>query len=57
MGLSQPRHRGKWSLKTGPRELEEVYEAQPSPFTLFHHQDHFRTTHSWFFGILMISIN
>jgi hypothetical protein len=37
MGLCQPGQRGKWRLTGGSGELEELYEAQPSPFTLFHH--------------------
>jgi hypothetical protein len=48
MGLCQPGQRGKWRLTGGSGELEELYEAQPSPFTLFHHQDHFCTVRSWF---------
>jgi len=36
--------------------LRELYEAQPSPFTKFHHQDHFLTVCSWFHGILTIPI-
>jgi hypothetical protein len=57
MGLCQPGQRGKWRLTVGSSELEEVYEAQPSPFSLFHHQDHFRTIRSWFRGIPMILVN
>jgi hypothetical protein len=57
MGLCQPGQRGKWRLTGGSGELEELYEAQPSPFTLFHHQDHFRTVRSWFHGIPTIPVN
>jgi hypothetical protein len=41
MGLCHLGQRGKWRLKVGSGKLEELYEAQPSPFTLFHHHDHF----------------
>jgi hypothetical protein len=35
-------------VNRGSGKLEELYEAQPSPFTLFHHQDHFHIVRSWF---------
>jgi hypothetical protein len=57
MGLFHPSQRGKWRLIGGSSELEELYEAHPSPFTLFHHQDHFHTVRSWFHGILVIPVN
>jgi hypothetical protein len=37
-------------------DLEGLYGAHTSPFTIFHQQDHFRTVHSWFRGILTISV-
>jgi hypothetical protein len=45
MDLCYPGQRGKGRLTVGSRELEELYEAHPSPFTLFHHQDHFHIVH------------
>jgi hypothetical protein len=38
MGLCQPDQRGKLMLPVSSRGLEELYEAQPSPFIIFHHQ-------------------
>jgi hypothetical protein len=42
-GLCQPDQRVKWRLTMSSEGLRELYEAQPSPFTIFHHQDHFCT--------------
>jgi hypothetical protein len=36
--------------------LEGLYGAQASPFTIFHHQDHFCTVRSWFCGVPTISV-
>jgi hypothetical protein len=36
--------------------LSELYEAQPIPFTIFHHPDHFRIVRSWFRGIPTILV-
>jgi hypothetical protein len=55
-GLCQPDQRVKWRLTVSSEGLRELYEAQPSPFTIFHHQDHFRTVRSWFHGIPTIPI-
>jgi hypothetical protein len=44
------------SLIVSSRNLEELYGAEASPFTIFHHQDCFHTLRSWFRGIQMISI-
>jgi hypothetical protein len=57
IGLCQPSQRGKWRLTGSSGELEELHEAQPSPFTLFHHHDHFRTVRSWFRGIPTVPVN
>jgi hypothetical protein len=57
MGLCQPDHRGKLRLTVSSGGLEELYEAQPSPFIIFHHQDHFHIVRSWFRGIPTIPIN
>jgi hypothetical protein len=43
-------------LSVSSEDLEELYEAQPSPFTIFHHRDHFRTVRSWFRGIPTILV-
>jgi hypothetical protein len=56
LGLCQPDQRGKLRLTMSSSALEELDEAHPSPFTIFHHWDHFRTVHSWFRGIPMIPI-
>jgi hypothetical protein len=55
-GLFQPRQRCEAMLSVGSEDLEELYEAQPSPITIFHNQDHFRTVRSWFCGIPTIPI-
>ena len=36
--------------------LRELYEAHPSPFTIFHHRDHLCTVRSWFYGIPTIPV-
>jgi hypothetical protein len=43
-------------LSVSSEDLEELYEAQSSPFTIFHHQDHLCAFCSWFHGILTIPI-
>jgi hypothetical protein len=56
MSLCQPDQRGKMRLIMSSGDLEGLYGAQTSPFTIFHHQDHFRTVRSWFRGIPTISV-
>jgi hypothetical protein len=43
-------------IPVSSNNLEELYGAQASPFSIFHHRDHFRTIHSWLRGIPTISI-
>jgi hypothetical protein len=47
-GLCQPGQRGEVMLPMSSEGLEELYEAQPSPFIIFHHQDHLCIVRSWF---------
>jgi hypothetical protein len=47
-GLSQPSQRGETMSSVSSEGLDEFYGAQLSLFTIIHHQDHFRTTCSWF---------
>jgi hypothetical protein len=56
LGLCQPDQRGKLRLTVSSGSLEELDEAQTSPFTIFHHWDHFCTVRSWFCGILAIPV-
>ena len=44
MGLCHPGQRSQWWLRGGPRNLEEFYGAQASPFR------------SWLCGVLMIYV-
>jgi hypothetical protein len=41
MSLCQPDQRSKIRITVSSGNLEELYGAQASPFTIFHHQDHF----------------
>jgi hypothetical protein len=56
MGLCDYGQRSKWWLTGGPRNLEEFYGAQASPFTIFYYWDHFCIAGSWFYGVLMIFV-
>jgi hypothetical protein len=47
-GLCQPGQRGEVMLPVSSEGLEELYGAQPIPFIIFHHRDHFCTVRSWF---------
>jgi hypothetical protein len=55
-GLCQPRQKGEVMLSVSLEDLVELYEGQPSPFTIFHHRDHFRTVCSCFRGISTIPV-
>jgi hypothetical protein len=54
--LCQLGQRGEIMLPVISEGLEDLCEAHPSPFIIFHHWDHFHTTCSWFFGIPMIIV-
>jgi hypothetical protein len=56
-GLCQSGQRGEVMLPASSEGLEELYKNQPSPFIIFHHQDHFRIVRSWFCVIPTISVN
>ena len=56
-GLCQSGQRGEVMSPVSSEGLEELCEAQPSPFIIFHHQDHFRTVRSWFRGIPTTPVN
>jgi hypothetical protein len=56
MSLCQPDQRGKMRLIMSSGDLEGLYGPQTSPFTIFHHQDYFRTIHSWFCSIPTIFV-
>jgi hypothetical protein len=56
MSLCQPDQRSKMRITVSSGNLEELYGAQASPFTIFHHQDHFHTVRFWFRGIPTISV-
>jgi hypothetical protein len=43
MSLCQLDQRSKMRITVSSGNLEELYGAQASPFTIFHHQDHFCT--------------
>jgi hypothetical protein len=57
MSLCQPEQRSKMRITVNSANLKELYGVEASLFTIFHHQDHFRTVLSWFRGIPTISIN
>jgi hypothetical protein len=56
MSLCHPDQRSKMRIKMSLVNLEELYGVPASPFTIFHHQDHFCIVHSWFCGIPMIFV-
>jgi hypothetical protein len=56
MSLCQPDQRSKMRITMRSGNLEDLYGSQSSPLTIFHHQDHFLTVFSWFYGIPTISI-